>query len=448
MKNDKLNVGFITTFSGRWPRELPEKRLAEYGAWLRENLPANTIIYNQTANTMQQVNDAVDLFRREKADLIVMMYGAFTGDDFPCALADGVGVPLVLWAPKEPTWDRDDRLYANAMVAATMNAAALHRIKKPYHVLYGGMEDARAVERIKALVRAYTLIKQMKGTLFGLFGYRPTAFYNCAFDEALIRKTFGVRMEETDLKMVFDRMAALDYSKVEADMRQEGAQFDPSGLPEGHAENHSRLYLALKELMTEQGYDVAAIKCWPEMGSLHTTPCAVLGRLADEGMELACEGDIDAGLAMLMEHYLTGKPVFVTDMIDMNEEASTLTYWHCGNAAPSLFDVSDGVDIRNHPLAGQGTALYGVLKPGPVTIARMCNIRGQYKLFLLRGQAIKSTRRTRGVMVDVKVERPVRKVFETIIGEGVAHHYSIVWQDIADDMRLAAELLGVEVIEG
>ena len=35
----QLNVGFITTLSGRWPRELPEKRMKEYGEWMEENLP-------------------------------------------------------------------------------------------------------------------------------------------------------------------------------------------------------------------------------------------------------------------------------------------------------------------------------------------------------------------------------------------------------------------------
>ena len=46
------------------------------------------------------------------------------------------------------------------------------------------------------------------------------------------------------------------------------------------------------------------------------------------------------------------------------------------------------MEIRNHPLAGQGTAFYGALKPGKVTVARFCNIDGAYKLFLLRGEAV------------------------------------------------------------
>lgn len=130
--------------------------------------------------------------------------------------------------------------------------------------------------------------------------------------------------------------------------------------------------------MAAQNYDFATIKCWPEMGNLHTTPCAVLGRLADDHVNIGCEGDVDAEIAQIAEHYLTGLPTFITDMINIDEEKNIMTFWHCGNAAPSLANPKYELLLRNHPLAGQGTAFWGALKPGKVTIARFCNIDGQY----------------------------------------------------------------------
>ena len=46
-----------------------------------------------------------------------------------------------------------------------------------------------------------------------------------------------------------------------------------------------------------------------------------------------------------------------------------------------------------------------------------------------------------------KVERPVRDVIEGIIEEGVPHHYSIVWEDVADRMKAVCGLLKIPVIE-
>ena len=99
----------------------------------------------------------------------------------------------------------------------------------------------------------------MKNTNLGLLGYRPTAFYNCAFDEGLIRRTFGVKIEETDLKVVFDKMAELPEDAWKADMKKMEETYNMDTLPDGHLENHSKLYLALKEVMKAQGYDLSLI---------------------------------------------------------------------------------------------------------------------------------------------------------------------------------------------
>lgn len=444
-----LNIGFITTLSGRWPRELPNKRLEDYGKWLDENLKGiNLVKAEEIVSTSDAVNDTIRKFKHAEVDVLVMLYGAFTGDDISTRLADELKIPIILWAPYEPPFDKDTRLYANALVAATMNAASLRRLGHTYYVIYGSKEDERAAEKLINLINAYSTVKKLNGTLLGLLGYRPTAFYNSAFDEGLIRKTFGVRMESTDLKVVFDRMEKISEDKVKADMKTVSDEFDVTNLPEQHLENHSKLYFALKEIIKEQGYDFATIKCWPEMGQLKTTPCAVMGRLADdENMNIICEGDVDAGLALIVQNYLTELPGFITDMINIDEEENTLTFWHCGNAPLSLMNRKYDITINNHPLAGQGTAFYGSLKPGKVTISRFCNIDGVYKLFLLRGEAIDSPRYTKGVMVNVKTKAPVRDIIDNIIKEGIPHHYSIVWQDVADEMVAVANLLGIEVLE-
>lgn len=444
----RLNVGFVVTLSGRWPRQLPERRLADYGDWLKKNLPAHCTLtaFERVVCTREEMEQCADAFAAAKVDLVIQLYGAFTGDDIACGLADRLSKPMILWAPREEQWVRQDRLYANALCCATMNGAALKRIDAPARILYGNKEEERVQKELIEELTAQALVHSMKGMTFGLFGYRPTAFYNCAFDETVIRRTFGIDMEETDLKVVFDRMSALPWSEVEAEMKRVSGTWDATALPDGHLENHARLYLVLKELMPEQKYDYAAIKCWPEMGNLHTTPCAVLGRLADEGISIACEGDVDAGLAGVMQNQLTGLPTFVTDLIDLDEGKNTVTFWHCGNAAPSLHDERDGVAMCNHPLLGQGTAFWCALKEGPVTAARLTNIDGRYRLFLLSGTGVKTVRNTRGCMVNVKVETPVLDLVQKIADSGMAHHYSLVWADVADRMARAAQLLDIPVI--
>lgn len=443
-----LKVGFITTVSGRWPRQLPIERNKTHTAWLQENAEgAKIIAFDHVIDSRDRIQEAITRLRAEGADLVIMLYGAFTGDDVSTRIAQELKMPLILWAPREPDV-HGDRLLSNALVAMTMNSASLRRLGYHPQTVYGGLESETAKKEILICIRAYAAIKTLHGSTLGLFGYRPTAFYNSAFDEGLIRRTFGISIEETDLKVVFDRMQQTEPEAVAQDMAHiQDSYCLGDDFIEEYRINHSRLYLTLKQLMQEQNYAYAAIKCWPEMGNLNSVPCAVLGRLADEGYSIACEGDVDVALSMSVQNALTGKPNFVTDLIDLNDEENYLTFWHCGNAAPSLHHRQCDVKLCDHPLYNRGSAFRAVLKEGPVTVSRFCNMGGKYKLFLIKGTAIPTQMYTPGCMVNIKVDVPVRDVVNGIIQEAVPHHYSIVWADVEDEMRMIASILGIEVIE-
>ncbi len=443
----KLNVGFITTVSGRWPRELPNERLKAYSAYLKETFPKDNILeFSEIIDSPEKIEEATLSLKSRGADIIIVLYGAFTGDDVTTYIAEELKVPMILWSPREPELN-GGRLLSNGLVCLTMNSASVRRLGYTCYTIFGDKEEAYATDKVKEILTTYRTIKRLKGTVFGLFGYRPTAFYNSTFDEALIRKVFGVRMEETDLKVVFDRMETVDAKALEKDLAFINENFQMDELPEEYKENHSKLYLTLKELMAEQNYEVAAIKCWPEMGVLKTTPCAVLGRLADENKVVGCEGDVDVTLASIVQNYLTEAAVFVTDLININEAENYLTFWHCGNGAPSLHHDKAKAKMQDHPLAGQGTAFNTLLKTGEVTVARFCNIGGVYKLFLMTGEAIVAETITPGSTVHVKTKAPVRDVIEYIIEKEVPHHYSVVWSDVAKEMKNMCEVLNIEVLE-
>ena len=143
---ERLKVGFITTVSGRWPRELPSARNAEYGAWLRENAgDAEIIGFDHVIDSPDRIQEVIRTFRAEGVGLVIMVYGAFTGDDVCTTIAEELHLPLILWAPREPDV-HGGRLLSNALVAMTMNNASLLRLGHHAQTIYGGLEseDAKA----------------------------------------------------------------------------------------------------------------------------------------------------------------------------------------------------------------------------------------------------------------------------------------------------------------
>jgi len=447
MKKNKLRVGLITTVSGRWPRELPKKRHEEYGRWIAENMPDAELIPAETiAVNNQDVQAIVAQFKKEALDLVIVLIGAFTGD-YPCThVAEELKVPILMWAPREPAFD-GGRIMSNALVSATMNAAALKRLGFPYHFIYGNYDEQRVQKEVANYLKVYRVIKQLRNTYLGLAGYRPTGFYSSTFDETLIRKTFGIKIESFDLIALFNKAKEIEDSRVKADMDYLAETTIFNNLPDGHLENHSRLKIAFEEFIKEQGFDAITLKCWPELGNMKCTPCAIISRFADEGFIIGCEGDVDGTITMLIQEYLTGETAFMCDLIQVNEEENTALLWHCGQAAKKLKDPNSEWTMGNHPLAGQGTAFQTTLKPGRVTIALMTKQEDKYKLFITTGEALPTERVVTGVMVNVRLDDPVLKTIYTIAEEGVPHHYSVIWKDVAEEMKLLAKVLNIDVIE-
>lgn len=445
-KESKLNVGFITTVSGRWPRELPRLRDQEYSRWLGENFPGVNLFKPESPiSNHAEVEQVIADFRRDQVDLVIVLVGAFTGDHITVLLGEKLGVPIIIWAPREPPFD-GGRPIANSLVAATMNQAALRRMGFKSWFVYGDCSEARVQGEIVRYLTVCTAAKRLSHTFLGLLGYRPTAFYSSTFDEILLRKVFGIRMEETDLAVVLDRAKKVGQGLVEKDLESLRATVKIEGLPPEYLENHSRLKLALDAFLAEQGFDALTVKCWPEMGEFGYTPCAVLSRLADRGFIAGCEGDVEATVTMLAQQYLSGEIPFMGDLVTVDETDNTALFWHCGQAAGSLAARDNVPVLTGHGLAGKGAVLESTLKPGPVTIARFFCIDRCYRLFLASGEALPTHKVLKGTMVHVRLDDPVLKTVYRLAAEGVPHHYSLVWRDIAGEMRDLCALLGIDVL--
>ena len=446
-RDKKIKLGFITTVSGRWPLALPNERHANYCKWLKDTFPKVSIVCSNgiVVNT-DEVEIVVEKFRVEDIDIVVILIGAFTSDIICTEVAEKINVPIILWALPEPPFD-GDRIISNGLVSATMNQSALKRLGFKSHFVYGNVDDDRCVKEISTYIRIYSAYKKLKNTYLGLIGYRPTGFYSSQFNEVLIRKTFGINMEEFDLIHLMNTAKQIAEEDIEKDMKSFESSIQCLGLTNEYLKNHSKLYLGLKKIIDDNKFDGLALRCWPELGFMKCTPCGVISRLADDGVIIGCEADVDATVSMLIQNYLTDKMVFMCDLIDINEKDNTALFWHCGQAGRKLHSTRKNACARDHSLAGQGIVIEGTLKTGFVTICRMSQIGNKYKLFLARGEVIPIGRVVRGVVANVKMDKPVRDVIYTIAEEGIPHHYSIVWEDIYDDMKFFAKNMEIEIIE-
>jgi L-fucose isomerase-like protein len=87
------------------------------------------------------------------------------------------------------------------------------------------------------------------------------------------------------------------------------------------------------------------------------------------------------------------------------------------------------------------------LAPGRVTLARLSQSRGALRLVIAGGEMRKAPRSFSGTSGVIRFDRPAGEVVETILDEGIEHHYGIARGDCRAALREVAERLSLPILE-
>ena len=219
----------------------------------------------------------------------------------------------------------------------------------------------------------------------------------------------------------------------------------------------ARLEYVLKKYAGKENLSGFAIQCWTAMQEeIGVSPCLSMGRLTDSGIMCACEVDIHGAITMVIQHLLTlmkDVPHFIDWTIQNQENENTFLAWHCGNAPISLKCKTCRPKINTHSVLGwqigydkcYGTAEFQ-LKEGLVTLNRLVETGGKFKMLSTVGEAVPDNRTLRGSWKWIKV-KDLKRLYRTIIEEGFVHHASMIFGDIRREMNTFCKFTGIDVIE-
>ena len=169
--------------------------------------------------------------------------------------------------------------------------------------------------------------------------------------------------------------------------------------------------------------------------------------MSDELIPCSCEADVNGTITQMMLQSISGKPAFGTDIVSIDSERDAIVVWHCGLAPLSMADTQElpGVTIHSNrklPLLFEFT-----LKPGPVTVARLSESSGEYRLVIGCGKIVPGPKSFSGTSGLLQFDIPAREVLDVILTEGLEHHISITYGDYADVLVALAKLLNIPVFQ-
>lgn len=396
--------------------------------------------------SLDDVQAALPVLSDQRLDLLVILQATFADSGMVMEIARAVDVPLLLWAVPEPL--EGGRLRLNSLCGINLAGHALTRGGFSYEYLFAAPDDSVVLEKVRTLGQAGRVRLLLREARVGRIGEHPTGFETCIVDAAGLQETTGVEVVQVELATIFEGMRGADSAAVEKITRQLGERLPNLGELDPIATNGTiSAYVTLRQLADQHGFGGFAVRCWPEFFTeAGCAACGAMSLMSDEMTPCSCEVDVNGTVTQLMLQGLSGEPAFLTDLVAVEPEYDGLVLWHCGLAPLSMADPSAAVEGTIHSNRKLPLLMQFPLRPGLVTVARLSEATGGYRMVIGRAQMVRVPMRFTGTSGVLRFERPAQAVLDTIMTEGLEHHLALTYGDQVETLAALARMLHIPVL--
>jgi L-fucose isomerase-like protein len=380
-------------------------------------------------------------------DLLLIFQATFADSTMISAMIEKSNSPLLLWAvPEDHT---GGRLRLNSFCGINLATHTLTRAGHRYETFFAPPDDPQALDKILPLALAGRARNVLRNTRLGRVGENPDGFETCLFDADTIQQLFGLKILQLELNQdVFPLAREIDTShidNIQAQLNQKVTGLDE--LDPKATRGTLGVYAALGQIAEGKEIGGFAVRCWPEFFTeLGCAACGAMSMLSDEMIPCSCEADVNGTITQMVLQSISGGPAFGTDIVSVDDERDSIVIWHCGLAPLSMADPEEPKGVTIHSNRTLPLLFEFTLKPGPVTVARLTESSGDYRLVVGRAEVIRGPKSFSGTSGLLRFNRPAREVLEIILTEGLEHHISITYGDHTDVLAAFAKLLGIPIL--
>ena len=282
-----------------------------------EIVDIDDICENGIVCEMDKVNAIVDKMKNRKIDALFFPFCDFGEEQVVAAIASKFTVPILIWGPRDERPNTDEARGRDTQCGMFAATKVLQRYGLKYSYIYNcTTKSEEFLKGYETFIRTAAVLKSLRTLRIAKIGERPVPFMSVMTNEANLIKRFGITTVPISPVEICNRARKIleekgkEYIKYEEEFVRK--------FPDG--ENYQQICatkLAVQELMEENNCSVAAFECWSAFPTLMgLCPCVVLGEMADNGMPLSCETDINGAitLAILRACNLFEESEFLADL--------------------------------------------------------------------------------------------------------------------------------------
>ena len=332
-------------------------------------------------------------FKEQKIDALFVPHVNFGCEEAVCRLADLVGKPVLLWAPRDEAPQPDGYRFRDAQCGLFATSKVLSRFGVKFtYITNCGLEEATFEDGLRTFLSAAGVVKVMNRPRIGQISVRPGAFWSVKCNEGELLERFGIQIVPITLVEIQERFQKVlaakgeEFDEMLAHIRSKINRID---VEEEYLEKMCAMKMTIWQWAEEEGLLAAATQCWAPFTAISDiAPCYMMGDSTDDGFPIICECDLHGAVTSIMALGANGgsEPPFFADLtVRHPDNDNSELLWHCGVFPPSLVG-ENGVTLGCHQGKGYKCAGQFELKPGDLTIMRFDGMQGEYKLLMGEGK--------------------------------------------------------------
>jgi L-arabinose isomerase len=314
-------------------------------------------------------------------------------------------------------------------------------------------DDPEGQKQLGEYIAAAGAIRRLKAARIAVFGHAFEGMTDLMIDKLSLRQFVGPVCWPVEPEKVSVAMGQISAEEVRALVKKESGRYRID-MDAAQLERSCRLALALEKVSRDGKFDAVASfdQVWLTDARVGIIPAYATGRLCELGIPTSTEADLTTVTAMLILQELAGKSTFLENyVIDFKRDAMILS--HDGHGNPALAAKPADVTLK-HSIYYQGVNGFGAsfeyaYAPGPVTNLSLVSVGGRWRLNISEGESIAI--QPRPVAAPQMLFKPkhlnIRDWCDAWCKAGSPHHMALAYGHLSRQIRIYAEMQGLEVVE-
>lgn len=373
-------------------------------------------------------------FYDERVHAVCVVAASWFEDYLVLEMLEECDVPIILWGiPGMET---------GSLCGTQQLGFMLRQLDKPYKLLYSELEKQSACLSLLEYAQASALRYYLRRARIGYLGHRVEGMTETTGHEIALKKIFGPRIVGIDSQIFMKKVEKVEKESVRKKWEELKNQVGSVKCSDEDGIESLRVHETLKSIIEENSLDAIAVGCYPHlMGKV----CLAASLLGEEGIPVACEGDLNGALGMLILTRLSGQPTHNTDLLNPIEEDNTIVFSHCGSGAFSLANDISEITLAPVRLMEKGVCCLFTAKPGPVTLINIVPTIDGYKMGVMQGEAVETEMVFPGNPLRVQFDSDLKVVLDWIADEGLGHHWMAAYGDLRNQLTDFADMIGCQL---